>query len=141
MKTTCTIKIAFDAAKRLMGFSGACNQLHGYHHVLEAQFAPKGKTGNIVMDFVEIEKILGEWIVTNWDHTVILNAKDKKLGEAISAITKQTIFYLKVDPSAEALAEYLLKTTCPALFKKYNVNCVSVRLYDTPERWVESRIQ
>lgn len=140
MKTTCTIKIAFDAAKRLMGFSGACNHLHGYHHIIEAQFAATGKTGNIVMDFAEIENILGGWIAKNWDHNVILNAKDKKLGEAITAITKQNIFYLKADPSAEALAEYLLNTTCPTLFKKYNVSCVSVRLYDTLERWVEAVI-
>ena len=92
------------------------------------------------MDFAEIEKILGGWIAENWDHNVILNAKDKPLGKAILAITNQNIFYLKQDPSAEALAEYLLQTVCPILFKKYKVQCTSIRLYDTPNHWVESRI-
>lgn len=140
MKTTCTIKIGFDAAKRLMGFKGACNQLHGYHHMVEATFAPLGKVGNIVMDFAELERILGAWIAANWDHNVILNAKDKNLGNAISAVTKQKIFYLKEDPSAEALAEHLLESVCPALFKKHKVQCTLIRFYDTPEHWVESRI-
>ena len=140
MTTTCTIKIEFDAAKRLMDFTGPCNHLHGYHHIIEAQFAAKGRTGNIVMDFAEIEKILGNWIVQNWDHNVILNAKDKALGSSISTITNQNVFYLKQDPSAEALAEYVLKTVCPSLFKKHKVKCISIRLYDAPSRWVESRI-
>ena len=121
-----------------MDFTGACNRLHGYHHIIEAQFAAEGKAANIVMDFAEIEKILGQWVAENWDHNVILNAKDKALGKAISVVTGQHIFYLKQDPSAEALAEYLLLTICPALFKKYKVQCISIRLYDATNRWVEA---
>lgn len=140
MTLSCTIKIAFDAAKRLIGFTGPCSQLHGYHHVVEATFIPTGKASNIIMDFAEIERILGAWIGKNWDHTVILNQKDKPLGSAIAKITKQQIYYLKEDPSAEALAQHLLNRICPLLFKKHKVTCTCVRLYDTPERWVESRV-
>ena len=140
MTITCTVRIGFDTAKRLRGFTGPCANLHGYHHMAEARFAPLGKAGNIVMDFAEIERILGGWVRENWDHNLILNKQDKLLGEAVRKITGQKVFYLETDPSAEALAEYLLKTCCPKLFKKYKVKCNSVRLYDTPDCWVEAEL-
>lgn len=137
MATTCTVRIEFSAAKRLMDFRGPCNFVHGYHHIAEATLAPVGKGGNIVMDFAEIEKLLSGWIARNWAHTLILNKRDKKLGAQVEAATGQKVFYTEQDPSAEYLAEYLGHTIAPKLFKAHKVKCVSLKLYDHANAWVE----
>lgn len=139
MATTCTVRIEFSTAKRLMDFRGPCNFVHGYHHAAEVTLAPMGKGGNIVMDFAEIERILGAWINKNWAHTLILNKRDKALGKQVEALTGQKIFYTEQDPSAEYLAEYLGGIIAPKLFKAHKVKCVCLKLYDHADAWVEWR--
>ncbi len=135
MKTV-TIKISFDAAKRLMEYKGKCTNLHGYHHVIEATFSNKSAKGAIVADFHDLRKKLGGWVEKNWDHNAILNHRDKKLGDAISKITDQKIYYIDSDPTAENLAEYLKDKICPKLFSG-GIKCTKIRLYDNPESFVE----
>ncbi len=131
----CTVKIEFASAKRLMGYEGKCGFLHGYRHAVEASFtAAKGKNG-IAVDFYEIKNCLQKWLDENWDHNVLLNRADKKLGAAIEKITGQKIFYFAGNPTAENMAEYLFKEICPKLIK--GAKCVKLRVYDNPDVWVE----
>lgn len=133
---TCTVKLEFNAAKRLLEYEGKCHQLHGYRYALEATFSrPKGSDG-LVVDFDELKQKLVAWVGENWEHNVVLNAKDKPLGNAISDLTGQKIFYMKADPTAENMAAYLKEMVCPKLFGK-SLKCTCIRLYDTPGAWVE----
>ncbi len=77
------------------------------------------------------------WLETNWDHNVILNKKDQALGSAIQKVTGQRIFYLPGDPTSEHLATYLMEKVATPIGKKLGVRCVSLRLYDNDEAWVE----
>ena len=133
-----TRRIEFDAAHRVMGHEGKCKHLHGHRYALEATFAARAldDIGRVV-DFAVIKELLGAWVDENWDHTAILFDKDKPLGKAISAITKQKIFYLPTNPTAENMAEYLLQHICPKLFGKLPIECVRVRLYETPNCYAE----
>ncbi len=135
---TCTRRIEFDAAHRVMQHESKCKQLHGHRYALEASFAARrlDKLGRVV-DFSVIKKLLGGWINEHWDHTTILFDKDKALGKAIAGVTKQKIFYLPANPTAENMAEYVLKHVCPELFGKMPIECVRVRLYETPNCYVD----
>ena len=135
---TCTRRIEFDAAHRVAGHEGKCKNLHGHRYALEATFAARtlDDIGRVV-DFAVIKELLGSWIDGNWDHTTILFDKDKPLGKAISTITKQKIFYLPANPTAENMAEYILHIVCPKLFGKLPIECVRVRLYETPNCYAE----
>ncbi len=131
----CTIALEFNIVKRLLDHEGKCRFLHGYRCALEVSFnGPKGK-GEMVADFHMLQKKLAGWVEDNWGHTVVLGDKDKSLGKSISDATGQKVFYMKGDPSAENMAEYLKDIVCPKLFGK--LKCTRVRLYDTPEAWVE----
>jgi len=134
-----TIKIEFDAAKRLLGFNGKCAFLHGYRHAVEASFSAENlNAAGMTVDFYAIKKLLQDWLDENWDHNVLLNREDKGLGFAIAKITGQKIFYLDGNPTAENLAEYLFKKICPELIKGYEgLKCTRLRLYDNPGAWVE----
>lgn len=135
MKTEilCTRKIEFDAAHRVMGHEHKCRYLHGHRYVLEATFtAPNLDKIGRVIDFGEIKTILKTWIDENLDHTTILWEKDKELGNNISTVTNQKIYYLNSNPTAESIAHHLFTEIIPDLFKNSEARIKSVKLYETP---------
>lgn len=129
---SCTRRIEFDAAHRVMEHESKCKHLHGHRYAVEATFtAPDLDNLGRVVDFGVIKEKLGAWIDEHWDHTTILCEKDKPLGEAIAAKTGQKIFYLRNNPTAENMAEYLL-SLCDELFRGMDITCNGIRLYETP---------
>jgi 6-pyruvoyltetrahydropterin/6-carboxytetrahydropterin synthase len=129
----------FDAAHRVLGHEGKCKNLHGHRYAVEATFAAKSLDAlGRVVDFGVIKEKLGAWIDDNWDHTTILFDKDKALGKAITSITGQKIFYMNANPTAENMADYLLHIVCPKLFGKLPIECVRLRLYETPNCYAEA---
>lgn len=137
---TCTRRIEFDAAHRVMKHESKCKNLHGHRYVIEATFAANelDALGRVV-DFGVIKTALGGWIDDHWDHTTILFDNDKALGKSVEAITGQRIFYLPDNPTAENMAHYLLRTVCPELFKEYPITCVHIRLYETPNCYADAK--
>ena len=135
---SCTRRIEFDAAHRVAGHEGKCKHLHGHRYALEATFKAKNlDTLGRVVDFGIIKELLGGWVDSNWDHTTILFDKDKALGKAISDITAQKIFYLPSNPTAENMAEYIMRQICPELFVDLPIECVRIKLYETPNCYAE----
>ncbi len=131
---TCTRKIEFDAAHRVMNHESICKMLHGHRYVLEATFvADKLDDLGRVIDFGIIRDFLKNWINDNWDHNTILNIDDQDLGNAIaSKVLGQRVYYMNCNPTAENMAEYLFSEICPKLFSAYNVRCLRIKIFETP---------
>ena len=140
-KITCTRKLEFDAAHRVMKHESKCKMLHGHRYVVEAAFAAEqlDDLGRVI-DFGIIKELLGTWIDDNWDHNTILNKADKILGDSIAATTEQPIYYLDENPTAEIMADYLLRTICPTLFTDSGIQCTRIRLYETPNCYADAVI-
>jgi 6-pyruvoyltetrahydropterin/6-carboxytetrahydropterin synthase len=135
---TCTRRIEFDTAHRVVGHEGKCKFLHGHRYVLEVCVgADKLDDLGRVIDFGVIKDRIKGWIDTNWDHSIILWEDDRALGDAIAGETGQPVFYIPNNPTAENIAEYFVTEVFPELFGKDNVSCVNVRLYETPNCFVE----
>ncbi len=134
----CTRRIEFDAGHRVIGHKHKCKYLHGHRYVLEVT-ASGEELNNIgmVIDFGDLKTIIKSWIDENFDHNVILHENDRKLGELISAQTKQNIYYLKANPTAENIALHLKFDIIPKLFKDSSFEIVRVKLYETPNAYVE----
>jgi 6-pyruvoyltetrahydropterin/6-carboxytetrahydropterin synthase len=136
---TCTRRIEFDAAHRVMKHNSKCKMLHGHRYVLEASFSAEHLDElGMVIDFGIIKDILGDWVDNNWDHNTILNSKDRALGEQITQVTGQKIYYLNCNPTAEEMASYLLKEICPKLFANYNITCTQIKLFETPNCYAQT---
>lgn len=135
---TASRRIHFDAAHRVIGHENKCKYLHGHRFVLEVSFTASSvdSVGRII-DFGAIRDILGSWVENNWDHNVILSKEDIELGQKISSITNQSIYYLAKNPTAENLADYLMQEVCPQLFKEHKIICTKIKLYETPNCFVE----
>lgn len=129
---TCTRRLEFDAAHRVMRHESKCRNLHGHRYAVEVTVtAPELDGLGRVVDFGVIKERLGEWIDREWDHQTILWEEDKALGTAIEAETGQKIAYLPMNPTVENLAKYLLETVCPALFAPPLV-VTGVKIWETP---------
>ncbi len=130
---TCTRRIEFDAAHRIINHESKCKMLHGHRYALEATFTTN-ELDNLgrVIDFGVIRQVLGTWIDDNLDHNTILSIADKKLGNNIAAETGQKIYYIKENPTAENIANYIFTEICPKLFADKSVKCVAIKLYETP---------
>ena len=131
MKTTCTVRVPFTGAHRLFGLDMPCNALHGHFYLVDFTFEAKKLDQGMVIEFESTERTIRQWFAENWDHNIILHKSDKKLGEAISKITKQKIFYLDFNPTAENLGQYLIKEVCPKLFKKSGAICTKIHMQET----------
>ena len=137
----CTRRIEFDAGHRVMGHENKCKYLHGHRYVLEvtARAIELDSIGRVV-DFGVLKSIMKEWVDENLDHNVILHQKDKALGELIAKETGQNIYYLKSNPTAENIALHIKSDIIPLLFTKNSFNIVKLRLYETPNAYVEVNV-
>lgn len=134
----CTRRIEFDAGHRVIGHQFKCKYLHGHRYVLEitAKAQELDELG-MVVDFGELKNIMKAWIDKNFDHNVILCKKDHTLGEHISSHTGQNVYYLEQNPTAENIAFHLKNDIIPILFTKNSFKIVRVKLYETPNCFVE----
>ncbi len=133
-----TVKIEFDTAHRVIGHQNKCKYLHGHRFVLYISAISKELNElGMVVDFGELKQIMKNWINHNFDHNVILFDKDKKLGESISECTGQSIYYLETNPTAENIALHLKNIIIPKLFEHKPFEITKVKLYETPNAYVE----
>lgn len=142
---TVTRIFEFDAAHRVMNERVKCFNLHGHRFKVEATFeySSKGSLGYAI-DFKEIKRIVGAWIDEKLDHACILNPNDEQL--IMLCRNQDWRLYIMgmgtfgdINPSAENLASELFYTI-RQLFSEGNcgVRLVKVRLYETPNCWVET---
>lgn len=136
----CTRRIEFDAAHRVVGHKNKCKYLHGHRYILEiTATASKLDEIGMVADFALLKTIMKEWIDNNFDHNVILNISDKNLGEYIAKCTGQSVYYLDSNPTAENIALHLLEDVIPLLFAQSLFKILRIKLYETPNCYVEVR--
>jgi len=135
---TLTRKLEFDAAHRILNHESKCKNLHGHRYVLEANFIADNLDDlGRVIDFGVVKEVLGKWIDEHFDHNTILSIKDENLGKEIAAQTGQKIYYLNENPTAENIALHLLHEICPKIFTSKHVKCIGIRLYETPNCFVD----
>lgn len=142
---TITRIFEFDAAHRVMNERVKCFNLHGHRFKVETTFEYRSKGAlGYAIDFKELKRIVGEWIDEKLDHACLLNPMDTDLIE----MCKKNNWRLYVmglgrcgediNPSAENLASELFYTI-RQLFARNSVGVglVSLRLYETPNCWVD----
>ena len=135
MSYSCTRKIEFDSAHRVMLHESKCRNLHGHRYVAEVTCAATDLDAlGRVIDFSVIKSVLGKWVDHYWDHGTILNSKDYDLIELCQTKGWKHYTLDGVNPTAEVMAEYLCKVG-NSILTNAGVQVVSVRLYETPNCW------
>ena len=129
-------RISFCAGHRLLGHEGKCAHFHGHNYV--AAFHVRSPDGSLdevgrVVDFAEIKRRLKGWIDDHWDHAFLLWDRDENGIAAIESVDPPRLFLMPANPTAEVMADYLLREVCPVALSGAGVECVRVELWETPE--------
>lgn len=134
-----TRRFQFCAGHRVYQHESKCANPHGHNYVLYATFEglehehPLDPIGRVI-DFSLIKEILGGWIDEYWDHGFIYFNQDPSMSEIFnegSESLKWKSYALDSNPTAENMANELLRVVCPTLFKHTGVKAVKMELWET----------
>lgn len=139
MKTAAVRQIGFDAGHRVHGHESKCATFHGHRYTAEIYCRPKvglDKLGRVI-DFGVIKSIIGAWIDQHWDHAMIVWKEDPDLQKIADCSGFKPVFQMPKNPTAENMADYLLNVVCPTLLQLEAVEVHKIRLWETPNCYVE----
>ena len=144
-KTSITRYHDICAGHRVVGHEGKCRHLHGHnyriHFTCEAEnLDDLGR----VIDFSIIKDRLCMWLEKNWDHKFLVWEKDPLVSTMHGLINNndyslkqereqfnESLVWLDFNPTAENLAEHLIKVVAPAQLKGTGVTVTQVTIEET----------
>lgn len=133
------------AGHRVVGHENKCRHLHGHNYRVEffCSASSLDKVGRII-DFSVIKEKLCMWLEDNWDHKFLMWDKDPWL-EPIQAMLhnednllecedigiEDSIVAVPFNPTAENMAEYLVRHIGPEQLAGTEVKLMVVNIYET----------
>jgi 6-pyruvoyltetrahydropterin/6-carboxytetrahydropterin synthase len=132
-------KIHFCSGHRVLRHESKCANLHGHNYIawFYAEADQLDALGRVI-DFSVLKEKIGAWIDENWDHTTLLYKEDSQLVQISSLFeANKPVFLCSFNPTAENMAEYLLKVVCPTVLHSTGVRVTKVELYETENCKVE----
>lgn len=131
--TTCTRLIKSDTGHRVLGHEGKCRHLHGHEYNFEITAAADSLDSiGRVIDFSVIKERVGGWIDNNWDHNMLLYSKDESAIKAMELVEDgRPPFIADWNPTAENIADYVLREVCPLVLQGTGVVVTQVKVWET----------
>lgn len=118
------------AGHRVHGHEGKCQHLHGHNYrVTFTCAATELDTVGRVIDFSEIKAKLCMWLEDNWDHKMLIWEEDPNLP-FLQDIDK-TVVSVPFNPTAENIAEHLVKVVGPAQLDGTGIQLVHCEVEET----------
>jgi len=108
-----------------LNYQGACGKIHGHTYRVEITVGQKGlelPESGMLLDFARFSEV-GDWIIENWDHALLLNPQDPLVP--VLKVYGQKV-WAEIEPTAENMAKYLLEEIVPSIWEG-DLVCVSVR--------------
>ncbi|MBT6650240.1 MAG: 6-carboxytetrahydropterin synthase [Flavobacteriales bacterium] len=102
-----TKEFKFEMAHALHGYDGVCANIHGHSYRLWVTVKGKRKEelghpkNGMVMDFVDLKKVVKPNIVDKFDHALVLNANSPHADINLEAFDK--VYHLDYQPTSENL--------------------------------------
>lgn len=128
---TCTRRLEFDAAHRVLRHESKCAHLHGHRYVVEitCEAHALDDVGRVI-DFGVVKQVVGGWIDDVWDHGTLVNEEDAALLDWCRQ-NDQKRYVFNCEPTAENIAADLLEVAHKRLHG-YGIVVQRVRVYETP---------
>lgn len=116
---------------RVVGHESKCRHLHGHNYRIHftcsaAQLDELGR----VIDFGVIKELLCMWLEEHWDHKMMIYDEDLLLP-SLQELVPEDLVVVPFNPTAEAMAHYLVETIAPAQLAGTGVTLVSCRVEET----------
>jgi 6-pyruvoyltetrahydropterin/6-carboxytetrahydropterin synthase len=130
-----TREFEFCFGHRLMDYDGKCRNLHGHNGkacvTLESE---KLDRLGMVVDFVEIKRVIAVWIDETLDHTLLLH-KDDPLVKTLRAAGEK-VLPLDTSPTTENIAKLIYEYA-----KGRGLPVVAVTMWETPYSYATYRAE
>ena len=138
---TCTRRIQFCAGHRVHKHESKCRNAHGHNYVVFFEaVAPDLDAVGRVIDFSILKEKLGGWIDTHWDHGFLYWIADSEMHQAMRAVAGQKVYIMPDNPTAENMAEYLLRDICPNQLSGTGVTVRKVTVHETENCYAEASL-
>jgi 6-pyruvoyltetrahydropterin/6-carboxytetrahydropterin synthase len=110
-----------SAGHRVYGHESKCKHLHGHNYRIHFTVEAKelDEIGR-VLDFGVIKEKLCMWVEKNWDHRTLLWHEDP-FSTALAELDPEGILIVSFNPTAENMAEYLIKVVGPSQLPQHVV--------------------
>jgi 6-pyruvoyltetrahydropterin/6-carboxytetrahydropterin synthase len=121
-----TREFEFCFGHRLMDYDGKCRNLHGHNGKACVTLAAEvlDEMG-MVVDFVEMKRVIATWIDQTLDHTLLLH-KDDPLVKTLQAAGEK-VLPLPVSPTTENMAKLIFDYA-----RSRDLPVVEVTMWETP---------
>lgn len=142
LPTTVTRTLEFDAGHRVHNHESKCATLHGHRYKVEVTAAaPKLDAIGRVIDFSVLKEKVGGWIDLHWDHTTIVWDEDRTTLAMLNGCPRaKDPWVAPWNPTAENMAEHLLRSVCPQVLESTGVVVTKVRVWETPNCYAEATL-
>lgn len=116
---------------RVVGHEGKCRHLHGHNYRIHfVCSAPEVDGLGRIIDFSEIKTRLCAWLELHWDHRTLIWEADPWLP-ALQAVEEESIVVVPFNPTAEAIAHYLVEQIAPCALSGSGVTLVACKVEET----------
>jgi 6-pyruvoyltetrahydropterin/6-carboxytetrahydropterin synthase len=141
MPITATRRLQFAAGHRVHGHEGKCRHLHGHNFVafLTAASENLDAVGRVI-DFGVLKERIGGWIEREWDHGFVVWSGDAEARRALEGVQGQKTYLLPSNPTAENLADHLLRVVGPETLAGTGVRLVKVTIHETENGIAEATL-
>ena len=141
MPITATRRLQFAAGHRVHGHEGKCRHLHGHNFVVFLTAAAENLDAvGRVIDFGVLKERIGGWIEREWDHGFVVWSGDAEARRALDGVNGQKTYLLPANPTAENLADHLLRVVGPEVLTGTGVRLVKVTLHETENGIAEATL-
>lgn len=131
MIITATRKHKISCGHRVVGQGSKCENLHGHNYTFELTCESVTGTDDVgrVIDFGEIKHRICTWLEEKWDHRFLVWDEDP-WREKLSLIDP-TVVWVPFNPTAENMAEHMIKVVGPDTLKGTAVILVKCTIHET----------
>jgi len=139
---TCTRRIQFCAGHRVLNHENKCAHMHGHNYVafFEAGVEELDGIGRVI-DFSVLKERLGGWVDEHWDHGFVYWDKDIEVVAALDAMNEDRRFAMPYNPTAENMAQYLLRVVGPSVLDDTPVYLNAVRVWETENCYADANLE
>jgi len=136
-----TKEFNFEMAHALYGYDGLCKNIHGHSYQLSVTVIGKPATEKknpklgMVIDFSDLKKIVGKFIINPFDHSLVLNKNTPHKTMAKKDSLFKKIIFVKYQPTCENLLIDFEKRIRKELSK--NTHLHHLKLRETPNSFAE----
>lgn len=128
-----TREFEFCFGHRLHEYPGKCRHVHGHNAKVAVTLAAESLDRlGMVVDFVEMKRVLAGWIDETFDHTLLLH-RDDPLAKTLQAAGEK-VRLLDVTPTTENLARLVFEYA-----RDRGLPVVEVTLWETPYSFASYR--